>query len=95
MGGTMGYGLPLKCPSCPPDRAYGMLKVPGSRMMKCSVHGASLEVTNRTRCSVRKMTTSGRHRTGEVCGLELLPCKAECPNCGTRLVPSHPKGGMP
>jgi hypothetical protein len=30
-----GYGLPLKCPKCPPEHYFGMLKVPGTKAVPC------------------------------------------------------------
>lgn len=43
-----GYGLPLRCPKCPVNTYYGMLKVPGNKAVPCPNCGTSLAPT-RTR----------------------------------------------
>jgi len=79
-----GYGLPLKCPSCSPKSYYGCLKFSGSRMMKCDTHGPVYELNGYNTC---------RAKTGNkgTCNKEMRSVKAECPNCGAKLLPTRPK----
>lgn len=37
-----GYGLPLRCPKCPAQQYYGMLKVPGNKVVPCPNCGTPL-----------------------------------------------------
>jgi ssDNA-binding Zn-finger/Zn-ribbon topoisomerase 1 len=39
---TQGYGLPLRCPKCPPESFFGMLKVPGNKAVPCPNCGTPL-----------------------------------------------------
>jgi hypothetical protein len=84
-----GYGLPLKCPSCDTKSYYGCLKFSGSRTMKCEKHGAVYELTPNVICRVKV----GSKADSRFCGQTMTPTKASCSNCGTRLVPSHPREG--
>ena len=36
------YGLPLRCPNCPPEHAFGMLKTPGTPSRPCPNCGSKL-----------------------------------------------------
>jgi len=36
------YGLPYRCPKCPRRHAYGMLKVPGTKLHPCPNCGSAL-----------------------------------------------------
>ena len=40
-----GYGLPLRCPKCPPGEFYGMLKRPGIKAVPCPDCGSQLIAT--------------------------------------------------
>lgn len=37
-----GYGLPLRCPKCPPTEFFGMLKIPGRKAVLCPNCGTGL-----------------------------------------------------
>lgn len=42
-----GYGLPLRCPKCPPEHAFGVLKVPGMKAPPCPNCGSKLVATRK------------------------------------------------
>jgi hypothetical protein len=84
--GTTGYGLPLKCPKCPEQSYYGILKFPGGRSMKCDDHGAVLDLTNG---SLQGPVKCRAKKAKAFCGKEMHPVKPECGNCGTRLTPAR------
>ena len=44
-----GYGLPLRCPTCPQDTAFRMLKIPGLKSRPCPDCGSKLVAARKKR----------------------------------------------